>query len=64
MADLERFLVDLRAADAALADARMDARASRRVARRIAAARNPRARWWRPYVPALCFAAGAVLVMI
>lgn len=64
MADLERFLVDLRAADAALADERMDAKAARRVARRIAAGRRTRARWWRPYIPALCFAAGAVLVMI
>jgi hypothetical protein len=64
MADLDRFLVDLRAADAVLAGERMDAKAVRRVARRIAAGQRARTRWWRPYIPALCFAAGAVLVMI
>jgi hypothetical protein len=64
MADLQRWLLELRAADAVLADERMDARAARRVARRLAATAQGHRAWWSPYVPAVSFAAGAVLVLI
>lgn len=64
MADLERWLVELRAAEAVLAQERMEPRAARRVARRIAQDRHARAHWWRPYVPAVYFAAGAALVLL
>jgi tetratricopeptide (TPR) repeat protein len=64
MADLERFVAELRAAEASLARERMNADAARRVARRLAASRRALRVWWRPYLPAVCFAAGAVLVLV
>jgi hypothetical protein len=63
MADLERWVAELRAAEAVLAGERMHPTASRRVARRLAAGERER-RSWRPYLPAACFAAGALLVLL